>query len=289
MSVETGSESLNKHDILKAFGDRVLMKEQEKVEREYLDLDADLTEQSLIPSTIADQYQKTKASNGLPRYPENKDSPSVKPLYIKLIKGEPNPVSMVIDKVMSPAGESWDEGSVFVITILKGNMEGKSDREIIDTKEAIANFRLHITGNTFSIPHRWVTPECRGPQNKNGDRISNILLKACEQITKSFADQDSETKVVEVVTAQLDVMLWLNANEYTLETREGQNRFDEICNADEKLCVADDLYIFPISVPEDQRNYQNRDKAYNVVFEKNISPESKKSLLGRIRKRIRNL
>ncbi len=291
MGAETLPESLNKRDILKAFGDRVLMEGQEKVEREYLDLDPDLTKQSLVPFDIADQYQKTKTSNCLSRNAEDKNSPLTKPLSIKLLKGEPNPMSMVITKVMSPAGESWDEGSVFVITILEGNMKGKSDREIINAKEAVANFRLHITDNTFSIPHRWVTPECRGPQNETGDRIGNVLLKVCEQIANSFANQDRETKVVEVVTAQLDVALWLNSNGYNLATQEDQNRFDEICNADEKLCVTDDLYIFPINVPEDQRNYQNRDKAHHVAFEKTFEPDSaeqeKESVVKNIRDRLK--
>jgi len=293
MSVETSPEPLNKHNILKAFGGRILMEGREKVERESLDLDSDLTKQSLVSSDIADQYENISIDQGITADPEYKERKE-KPLFVKSLKDGTNPISLLITKQMY---ETEGESPNFLLTVTKGNLEKESDQNIIkaahDRKNLIGEFIVYGKGNTFNIPHRFVREDYRGPQNKSNERISNIMLVACEQIAKSSANKDSQPKTVEVdvdvEASQIDVMLWLNANGYSPKTPEDQNRFDEICNADEKLCVSDDLYIFPISVPEEQRNYQNRDKAYNIVFEKTLSPGSQKDLLKRIRRRIKNI
>lgn len=296
MSAETPRESLNKRDILKAFGNRVLMEDQEKVEREYLDLNSDLT--SMMPPDIAEQYDAIDYDNCLAGDPDLSNIPRTKPLYIGLLKEEPNPVSLVINKVMWRENESADSESEFIIQIMKGDLTGKNDREIIDMererKNEIGLFRLSQEGDVFEIPHRYVREDYRGPQNEEGERFSSIFLNTCEQIVKNFSARDMKAKTIEVDSGQLDVMTWLSNNQYQPKGAPDETRFEQICNADEQLCVVDDLYIFETDkVPERDKIYQNRHDAYTVTFEKTFNPDSaeqeKESVIGDTRNHIKNL
>jgi len=99
MNIETGKTQLNKNDILAAFGDRVLMERREKQKREYLDLDQNLTSQALVPQNITSKYEAIGIDDCLMGDPELVHSPRSKPLYVKLLKAEPNPVSLIVNKI----------------------------------------------------------------------------------------------------------------------------------------------------------------------------------------------
>lgn len=235
MGAETPREPLNKRDILNAFGDRVLMGEQGKVEREYLDINLDLA--SMVPPDIAEQYNAIGIDDCLAGDPELSHSPQCKPLSVMLLKEEPSPISLVINKVMWRANKIADPESEFIIQMMKGDLTGKSDREIIDMqrnrKNEIGLFRLSQEGDVFEIPHRYVREDYRGPQNEEGERFSSIFLNTCEQIVKNFSAHDMKAKTIEVDSGQLDVMTWLSNNQYQLKGAPDETRFEQICNADE--------------------------------------------------------
>ena len=279
MDIERAKPRLDKNDILKAFGDRVLMKKKEKTEQQYLDISPKLTKQLLIPPDTANQYDAIGYDDCLVGDPDLPNSPRAKPLHIRLLKEGENPVSLIINKVMWRANENADPESELIIQIMKGDLSGKGDREVIDLgrerKNEIGSFRLSQEDDVFEMPHRYVREDYRGPQNEEGERFSSIFLNTCEQIVKNFSVRDMKAKTIEVDSGQLDVMTWLSNNQYQPKGESDETRFKQICNADGQLCVVDDLYIFEEDkVPERNKIYQNRHDAYTVAFEKTFQPDS---------------
>jgi hypothetical protein len=284
MSVDISKAQPNKRDILKSFGGRVLNQEQEGADKEYLNLDPGLTNQPLANLDIAKQYEETTIDDCLIADTSFKESPKKKLLYTKLLKGDPNPVSLVITKAMwtYKEGEATKIGSSFVLRVRKGNLVGQDERAVIDIendrKNLIGEIDLRLKEDgTFDIPHRLVREDYRGPQNESRESIGNILLKCSEQIIKSCANKDGWPKSVTMDAGQLDVMLWMDKNGYSPKTPVDQINLDKVYSADESLCIGTSLFVFPASVPEDKRNYANREQAIRVVFNKTIQPDVVKS------------
>jgi hypothetical protein len=263
------SKPVNKKDILFAFGDRVLWK-PEKIKREYLGLDENLMERDLIESDIADKYEHAQISD-----PNTFDHFGIrgKILSCSLLKKGFNPIGLSIFKNMRD-DESW-----YALGINKGNPINKEPKKVYErfsnTKERIGDFYLYTKedGN-FYIPDRYVWPKYRGPQNKGDERISNVLLKACEQIVQSHANKEGKGKTLEVDAAQIDVMMWLNTNGYIPKTDQDKERFQKIINADKNLIIVRDNFIWEKDQWREGANvFEDRGEAFRVVFEKKIEPK----------------
>jgi len=275
------SKSLNKNDILEAFDDRVLWRPK-KIERKYLGLGEDLTQRDLVGGDIADKYEQAQMTD-----PDAFDHFGIgaKMLSSSLLKKGISPIGLSIFK-NTRDNESW-----YALGINKGNPINKKPKKVyegfLDEKKRIGDFYLYTNedGN-FYIPDRFVWPEYRGPQNKGGERISNILLKACEQIVQSHANKENESKTLEIDAAQIDVMMWLHGNGYQPKTDKDRVNFERICNADENLFIVKDNFICERDTEQPGADVLgNKDEPLRVVFEKKIEPNPE-TMAENIRERV---
>lgn len=281
MNIETAQTKLNKNDILAAFGDRVLMGKREKQKREFLDLDPDLPYQTFVPTDVTNKYEAIEIKDCFATDSKLLQSPSHKPLFVKLLKAGSDPVSLVVYKTMWKTKETSKPESEFIIQIVKGDLTEKGDREVIDLgqnlKNEIGSIRLsQSAGNTFEMMHRFVREDYRGPQSSNGLRISNILLNISEQIVQNYATSKGKESTLKINSGQLDVMAWLYNNNYKLRGSHDEERFNKICNADENLRIIDDFYVYEShKIPKKDEIYQKRHDAFRVAFVRQFAPESK--------------
>jgi hypothetical protein len=263
------SESLNKRDILAKFGDRVLW-HPEEVKKEYLGLDENLTKRDLVGSDIADKYEQAQISDQDTF--DHFGTIRGKILSCSLLKKGFNPIGLSIFKNMRD-GESW-----YALGINKGNPINKDPKKVyerfLNREKRIGDFYLYTKkdGN-FYIPDRYVWPQYRGKQNKGGERISNVLLKACEQIIQCHANKENKSKILEVNTAQIDVMMWLNANGYEPKTDQDKQRFERVINADNHLIIVEDYHVFEKDKLEEGVDlHDQKNESVRITFEKKFEP-----------------
>lgn len=277
MSAETPHQRPSLKDILVAYGNRMLVQEQEKVDREYLGLDENLLQQDLASTDTASQYENLKWDDCI----DNPDVPAVrkKPLFVKLLKGEPDPISLVVIKTMFREGGK--DHSCFMSWVCRGNLEGRDDKTVIgsfdDRKHIMADFRLEISPDgIFEIMHRFTRENFRGPQNESKEGLGDILLASCEQIAKSYANRNNKQKTVLCNAGQLDVMLWMEKNGYRAWNSRMQEELDKIYSASNPdLRIIDGLYVFhKDKIPKPAELYEKRHDAERVTFFKKIQPDS---------------
>jgi hypothetical protein len=291
------SESLNKRDIMAKFGDRVLW-HPEEVKKEYLGLDENLAERDLVGSDIADKYEQARITDsntydpGLDYGQEflnrfDSFEGFIKPLNAELLKSGPNPITLSVSLYKAHfklKGEDEISESFIDLKILKRNLSSLDANELKEANKnreiGIGNFVLKKNKNdVFSLGHRYVCPEYRGPQNENGERIGNILLKASEQVVQSYANKEEKPKTIELHPAQLDVIMWLHANGYTPKTDNDKKRLEKVINADESLIIADDNFIWEKDKWVSGANMTGKhNEAFEIVFEKKFEPKSENTV-----------
>lgn len=283
---------LNKRDLLANFGDRVLVSPERRTERQYLGLAPNLSKTALVPDDIGEKYESTRLSSPeaileiglhpdfLAKF-ETFESGEV-PLAFRSV-GQEKPATLTVSKFLcryQQKGENTLKVDTHcAVRLCKGDVDRTRMDKIINEDKSEARMvlgRLNLCrkpdGN-FELPHRFIEPTFRGPQNESGENIGDILLAACEQIVRSHANRENQTKTLEVGAGQLSVMVWLHNNGYEPKTDQDKQRWDEIQQGDPRLCIVDEWFVWEQDKWEpNTRVYQERENAYRVNFIKTIQP-----------------
>jgi hypothetical protein len=301
------TQSLNKKDILAKFGDRVLW-HPEKVEKQYLGLDDNLTERNLVGTDFPERIRETKLgdSNTFDQFAHQPPSffqkydyceRAAKPISSELLKSGLDPMTLTAVQFMERFKmKGMDPGyqERLNLKLLKGDFTALKADQIgeawVNEEKIIGELGLtEEKDNKFTLHHRLVKPKYRDVQNRSNERLSNILLKAGEQIVQSYADKDGKEKTLEITTTQLDVILWAYNNGYEPKTNQDKEKFIRIMNADSNLVIVEKYNVFEKDKWQEGVDlYDQKNGSVSITLEKKINPNPN-TIAKNIRKKVQSV
>ncbi|MBN2087562.1 hypothetical protein JW758_04395 [Candidatus Peregrinibacteria bacterium] len=288
-------KSPSRREIMEAYGDRLLYK-PERINREDLELDENLTEKDLVGKSIVEDFENAKPSDSNIYKPNLSDRFSdeemsgydyytsfKKPLSTTMLRSGSNPITLFVSTLKDRykrKGKQEETEEAIHMDVLKGNLLSKNVDELVKAYEDIEKFMgililIKKPDGVFDIPHRYIPAKYRGTQNKSGERLGDILIKGAEQIVQNSANEKGKTQSAVLTVGKLDALMWVVANGYKPKTEQDKERLEKILNADESLVIVDDLFIWEKNKWKEGINpHQNRDDSFLVTFEKVFEPNS---------------
>ena len=279
----------SRREIIEAFGDRVLWKPEDIVPQ-YLELDENLMEKDLVGADFARKAREATLTDSntfdqFANWPKERFERfesykrASEPISSVLLRSGNDPITLTTVKYMEnckPKGMNQIDQAFLNFRILKGDFTDLKADEIskawFDKARNISEFGFSKDSDkddTFNLQHRLVQPQYRGPRNN----LSNIMLKAAEQIVQSYADEDGKEKTMEIGATQLDVMIWAYNNGYEPNTDQDREKLERVMNADKDLIIVERYFVWETNKWQEgvEPNLQ-KNESLKIVFVKKFKP-----------------
>lgn len=164
--------------------------------------------------------------------------------------------------------------NAFSVALYRANLETYKRMGSKISSALVGELIFKIEGNTFDLGHRVTAPQFA----RQG--IGLAMSKCAENFLQERANDTQAEQGIEVETAQVDTITWLWNQGYRPQSLIDQEKFYKIIAGNEDLCLGYSQYIFPKSVPLEERHLMNMGNAFRLRLEKRLPPQTSETLDG---------